>query len=176
MSEASSPHLWIMRGAFALLVMVLLFFHLLPQQMVPRAWAGPEWVTLFAFAWAVRRPELVPILLLGGLLLLADLLLGRPPGLWALLAFLATERLKARALVLRDSTFVAEFVQVALLIIGISVLYQLTLAVLFIDGISLSLTASQAVSSVLAYPLVAFVTHTLMGVRKSTPGDLESAP
>lgn len=176
MNNASLPRLWLMRGAFVLLVLVLLFFHLLPQPMIPRAWAGPEWVTLFAFAWAVRRPDLVPVLLMGGLLLLADLLLGRPPGLWALLAFLGAERLKARSQILRDSTLAAEFVEVALLIIGISALYHLTLTMLLVDGISLSLTASQALTSVLAYPFAVLITHGLMGVRKGTPGDLETTP
>ncbi|MEL7097232.1 MAG: rod shape-determining protein MreD [Pseudomonadota bacterium] len=176
MNDASSSRLWAMRGGFVLLVMVILFFHLLPQQMVPRAWAGPEWVTLFAFAWAVRRPELVPVLLLGGLLLLADLLLGRPPGLWALLALLAAERLKARAQTLRDSTLAAEVLEVSLLIVGVSAAYQLVLVVMLVDDVSLSLSASQALTSVLAYPLVVLITHGVMRVRKSAPGDLETAP
>jgi len=175
MTDASAPRPWIKRGGFALLIMAILFFHLLPQQMVPRSWAGPEWVTLFAFAWAVRRPDLVPVLLLGGLLLLADLLLGRPPGLWALLALLAAERLKSRTYVLRDSTLVAEIIEVSLLIIGVTAAYQLVLTLLLVDGISLSLSASQALSSVLAYPLVVLITHSLMRVRKSAPGDLETA-
>lgn len=176
MTEASQTGLWLKRGAFVLLVLTVIFFHLLPLQTVPRAWAGPEWVTLFAFAWAVRRPDLVPMVLLGGLLLLADLLLARPPGLWALLAFLAAERLKARALVLRDTTLLAEIGEVSLLIIGMSILYQLTLGLLLIDGISVSLTASQALTSVLAYPFVVFLTHVLMRVRKGTPGELEATP
>ncbi|MEO0938381.1 MAG: rod shape-determining protein MreD [Pseudomonadota bacterium] len=176
MTEASQTGLWLKRGAFVLLVLAIIFFHLLPLQTVPRRWAGPEWVTLFAFAWAVRRPDLVPTILLGLLLLLADLLLARPPGLWALLAFLAAERLKARALVLRDTTLVAEILEVSLLMVGISIAYQLTLAILLIDGINLWLTASQALTSVIAYPFVVFLTHVLMRVRKGTPGDLEATP
>ena len=55
---------------------------------------GPDLLIAFALAWSLRRPEYVPTLLLAILFLLGDLLLQRPPGLWALLALLACENLK----------------------------------------------------------------------------------
>ncbi|MEM8576437.1 MAG: rod shape-determining protein MreD [Pseudomonadota bacterium] len=174
MTDASPARLWAMRAGFAALVLCILFFQLLPQQMVPRSWAGPDWVMLFAFAWAVRRPELVPPLLLGGLLLLSDLLLGRPPGLWAVLALLGAERLKARALSLRDSTLAAEIVEVSITIVGVVVAYQLILAILLVGSTHWMLSATQALSSLVAYPLVVLITHSVMGVRKSAPGDLDA--
>ncbi|MEO0391206.1 MAG: rod shape-determining protein MreD [Pseudomonadota bacterium] len=173
MTDASPARLWAMRSAFALLVLVILFFHLLPQQMLPRSWAGPEWVTLFAFAWAVRRPDLVPTPLLGAVLLLADFLLARPPGLWAVLALIGAERLKGRTRTLRDSTLINEIAEIAVTLIVISAAYHLILTLLLVDNTSLRLTAIQAAASILAYPAVVFVTHTLMRVRKAAPGDLE---
>jgi len=164
-----------MRAGFALLVLLILFFQLLPQQMVPRSWAGPEWVTLFAFAWAVRRPDLLPPVLLGLLLLLADLLLGRPPGLWSVLVLLATERLKMRSLSLRDSTLAAEIIEVSLTLIAVSLIYQVLISLLLIESAFWGLTATQTLTSLIAYPLVILITHSAMRVRKSAPGDLDPA-
>ena len=61
-------------------------FLLLPLQTTPRSLAGPDLLLAFAVAWCLRRPEFVPPLALALAFLLADLLLQRPPGLWALLA------------------------------------------------------------------------------------------
>ena len=163
-----------MRSGFVLLVFAILFYCLLPQQTLPRSWAGPEMVSIFAFAWVIRRPEFVPMLLLGALLLLADLLLSRPPGLWALLVLLAAERLRARSLALRDSTLIAECAEVALLIVGISVLYMVVLSLLLVEGISPTLIISQAIATILVYPVVVFATHVGMGVRKPVPGELDA--
>ena len=173
MNDASLTRLWAMRGTFVLLVLLILFFHLLPQQMLPRSWAGPEWITLFVFGWVVRRPDFVPAPLLGALLLLADFMLGRPPGLWAVLVLIGAERLRARTLTLWDGTLIGEIMEVSITLVVITLSYELILALLIVDGTNFSLSAIQALASVAAYPLVIFVAHSLMRVRKATPGGLE---
>lgn len=175
MSEPSTSRLWIMRAAFAGLVLVILFFHLLPLQTKISGFAPPDMLMAFAFAWSVRRPEFVPALLLAGAFLLADLLLQRPPGLWALLTLLACENLKARARNIRDSTLAVEFLTVTFLIIGVFALYRIVLIILLIPTPPLGLSAMELVLTILFYPLVVLVTHALMGVRKTTPGDLNTA-
>ncbi|MEO0503273.1 MAG: rod shape-determining protein MreD, partial [Pseudomonadota bacterium] len=89
MSELPPSRLWTMRIAFTARVMVILFFHMLPLQTATGGWIWPDFILAFALAWSVRRPDYVPLALLAGLFLLADLLLQRPPGLWAALALVA---------------------------------------------------------------------------------------
>jgi len=204
MSDQSSFFLWAMRAAFILLCMVIIFFHLLPldtqpidlftEQLLPlastapaearleellredgpRLWIAPDLILCFACAWALRRPEFVPSVSLVIVFLLADLLLQRPPGLWALLALIGCENLKSRGRSLRDAGFGAEWITVGVIMIGITVAYRLVLAVVLVDVPSLALSLSELGMTLLFYPLVVSATHFLMGVRKVAPGDLDA--
>ena len=174
MNDAPVTRLWSMRISFAFLVCVILFFQLLPLSTTPSRWAGPDLLLAFACAWAVRRPEYVPAFALAGLFLLADLLLQRPPGLWALLALLGCENLKSRARAVRDGTFVGEWLTVCLMLTGISIAYRLALMITLLDPPPFALSFSQLLMTLLCYPFVAGITHALMGVRKSAPGEPDS--
>ncbi|WP_339771720.1 rod shape-determining protein MreD [uncultured Pseudosulfitobacter sp.] len=175
MSEQSQFHLWMMRAGFCVLVLVILFFQILPLQTQPGQWAPPDLLIGFVFAWSVRRPEYVPPLMLAILLLLADLLLQRPPGLYAALVLLASENLKARARALRASTLMAEFLTVAMLMVAVAVAYRLVHKLMLIDTAPMGLSLLQLGLTILSYPLVVLVTHSIMRVRKTGPGDLETA-
>ena len=174
MTELSFARLFLMRAGFVLLVLVILFFQLLPLDTAPRRWAGPDLILCFAFAWSLRRPEFVPPLVLAGVFLMADLLLQRPPGLLALLALLGSENLKARGRSLRDATFPAEWLSVSVVIVGVLLGYRLILAMLLVDLPRLSLSLFELGMTVLFYPVVVLITHGLMRVRKATPGDIDA--
>ena len=75
MNEQTLTRVWGMRLAFALIVCVVLFFHLLPLETTPRRWVAPDLILAFAFAWSLRRPDSVPAPVLAGLFLLTDLAL-----------------------------------------------------------------------------------------------------
>ncbi|WP_299859329.1 rod shape-determining protein MreD [Roseobacter sp. MH60115] len=175
MSELPQARLWSMRIAFAFLVCVILFFHLLPLETTPRRWVGPDLLLGFACAWSLRRPEFVPTLALAGLFLLADLLLQRPPGLWALLALLGCESLKQRARSLRDTGFPGEWLAVCAVVIMITVAYRAGLMITLVDLPPFGLTVFEAIMTILFYPLVVAITHGFMGVRKATPGDVDGS-
>lgn len=174
MNELSATRLWLMRMGFLMLTLVILFFHLLPLETTPRRWAGPDVLLCFALAWSMRRPEYVPAPALALAFLLADLLLQRPPGLWALLALIGCENLKSRGRSLRDANFAAEWVTVGIILIGIFVAYRISLAVVLVELPSLRLSVSELILTLLFYPVIAAVTHFVMGVRKAAPGDLDT--
>jgi rod shape-determining protein MreD len=122
----------------------------------------------------VRRPDYVPTLLLAALFLLADLLLQRPPGLWALLMLLACERLKSQALTVRDAGVPTEFLTVTVLITGVYLINRLVLGTLLIDLPSLGLYLLQMIATLAAYPVAVFITHVVLGVRKVAASDIGS--
>jgi rod shape-determining protein MreD len=126
MDDLSQTRLWMMRGAFVVLAVVILLFQLLPLETMPRNWAGPDVLLAFAAAWCLRRPEYVPPLALALAFLLADLLLQRPPGLWALLALIGCENLKSRRRSLRDAGFGTEWITVGVILIAITLLNRAT--------------------------------------------------
>ncbi len=174
MNDLSQTRLWLMRAGFALLTLVIVFFHLLPLETTPRRWAAPDILLCFALAWSMRRPEYVPPLLLALAFLLTDLLLQRPPGLWAMLALIGCENLKSRARSLRDANFAAEWITVGLLTIAISLTYRIVLGLVLVDLPSLTLSLSELILTVLIYPAVVAVTHFVMQVRKAAPGELDA--
>lgn len=205
MDELSPARLFLMRSAFLMLALLIVFFHLLPFDTQPvslfapelspplasidpaearlralldqgtqRILIGPDLLIAFAFAWSLRRPEYVPALLLAGIFLLSDLLLQRPPGLWALLALLACENLKGRGRSLRDATFGAEWIAVAVLLTGILLVNRIVLSVLLVPPPQLKLSLLELGVTVLIYPIVVLVTSTLMGVRRAAPGELDA--
>ncbi|WP_299547610.1 rod shape-determining protein MreD [uncultured Tateyamaria sp.] len=170
---APSSRLWTMRIAFSALTLLILFLHLLPLQTATGGLIWPDFLLLFALAWSVRRPDYVPATLLAVLFLMADLLLQRPPGLWALLALIACEQMKTQSRSLRDASLATELVSAVLWIVGIGIAYRLTLAVLLVEVPQLGPTLIQIVVTAIAYPVVVTITHVLMGVRKPTPGDID---
>ncbi|MBD3665843.1 rod shape-determining protein MreD [Sulfitobacter sp. TSTF-M16] len=174
MNDQSPTRLWLMRAAFFVLALVILFFHLLPLETTPRRWAGPDVLLAFACAWCLRRPEYVPSVILALAFLLADLLLQRPPGLWAMLALAGCENLKSRGRPLRDASFAVEWMTVAVVICAITFVYRLVLIVALVPVPRLSLTLSELGMTVLVYPVIVGLTHWVMGVRKAAPGDLDA--
>ena len=176
MTGETPARLWLMRAAFVALALVILFANLLPiETAAPQGWAGADLVMIFAMAWSLRRPDYVPALLLACVFLLSDLLLQRPPGLWAMLMLLACERLKAQAHTLRDAGPPAEYLSVGVLIILIYLANRLILSLMLIDLPSLGLYLLQMIVTMLAYPLAVFVTHVFMGVRKVAPSEAAGA-
>jgi rod shape-determining protein MreD len=174
MSEFSPTRIWTMRACFALLVCMILFFHLLPLDMTPGVWVAPDLLLAFALAWSVRRPEFVPMPVLAAVFFLADLLLQRPPGLWAFLALLACEQVKARARSTRESAFVGEWVAAAMAIIAVSIGYRLVLAITLVPLPSFGLAVIQVVVTLLCYPLVAGLTQYGLGVRRPAPSEIDN--
>jgi len=174
MDEISLTRLWLMRVGFAALILGILFFQLLPLETTPRRLAGPDLVLGFAFAWALRRPEYAPLGLVAALLLTADLLLGRPPGLYAALALLAFDSLRARAAGMRGMPFTVEWATVGLAITAVLLGHRLVLAVLLVDLPPLGLQLIQLLATLLAYPLVAAVTRFVFGLRAPWLGEVNA--
>lgn len=205
MDELSPARRWMMRSAFVVLALVIVFFHLLPIDTQPvslfspdllpplatidpaearlrelldlgtnRVLIGPDLLIAFAFAWSLRRPEYVPSLLLALVFLLADLLLQRPPGLWALLALLACENLKGRSRTLRDATFGAEWIAVGILLTGILIANRIVLSLFLVTPPQLRLSLLELGVTILVYPVAVFFTHSIMGVRRAAPGELDA--
>lgn len=174
MDEIRPTRVWTMRAVFVALALGILFVHLLPLDTAPRRWAPPDMLVAFSFAWALRRPDFVPAWLLALVLLLADLLLQRPPGLLAALVLGGVEYLKSRFLGPSDASFAGEWVAVALILVAIGLFYRLVLGVLGVGQAPVSLSVIQLFATILVYPLAVLATQSVLGVRKLAPSEAEA--
>ena len=105
--------LWGHRLTFLGLAALIAFVQLLPLDLGPGGFPGPDVLLLLALSWVVMRPDYVPVTLLAVVFFLADLLFMRPLGLWTALVILASEFLRVRSFTLRDTPFLLEWLQVA---------------------------------------------------------------
>lgn len=151
---------------FVALCLLWQFAQLLPLGDAPGRWPGPDLMLCLAIAWTVRRPEDLPVLLLAALFLAADLLLMRPPGLWAALVLMALEALRRRQVRLRGLPITGEIAMAAALITGLTLANWAILTVLMVDRPGLPDMMARAASTAMAYPLVVALLHYGLDVRK----------
>jgi rod shape-determining protein MreD len=174
MIDQSPLRLWSMRAAFLGLGLFIILVQLMPLEFTPRRFAPPDYLICLSFAWAVRRPEYVPALSIAVMLLLADFLFQRPPGLAAALVLGGAELLKVQARGLRDQPFMMEWLTVGIVVAGVFLSYRLVAAIFMVPQAPLALTLIQALGTVLVYPLVVLLSYALLGIRKSVPGEVDT--
>lgn len=174
MARTSPLAIWLMRLCFIAAALVVVFFHLLPLNTEPVRWAPPDLLLALALCWSLRRPEFVPALLIAFVMLMADLLLQRPPGLWALLVMLSCEFMKSRMPPQRETPFLGEWSAVAVVVLAITVINRLVLGILGVEQAHIALILVQGIMTLLAYPLVVLVSQSLLGVRRLTPSEIEA--
>lgn len=175
MAEQQRPaRVWVMRSLYLGLSFLIIFFHLLPLTIGSDRWIAPDLIMALAFAWAMRRPEYVPPLCVGGVVLLADLLFQRPPGLLAGLVVVGAETLRARAIANRDMPYLVEWASVAGVMITVILAERVFLAIFFIPAPLLGLVLIQLAMTIALYPLVVVISHFMFNVRRPAPGEVDA--
>lgn len=164
---------WGYRTLFVLLSVLILFAALLPFGTGQRGLPGPELTLCLICAWVLRRPDYVPVWLIVPVLLLDDVLLMRPLGLWTLIVLLVSEVLRRRVDQAETLPFSTEL-PVACIWIGIAFgANHLALLLLLAETPPLTGQVLQAVMTIVFYPFVALFSQ-LIGVRRLAPGELDT--
>lgn len=173
---------------FVALAGCITFFRLLPVQDysagaemetlsvlgIPLAqWPAPDLLLCMTLAWIIRRPDLLPAPVIAGYFLLEDLLLLRPPGLWALIVLITTEFLRARNSALRNFGFGVEYALITGLMLAMFLAYRAILAIVMVPQAPLDLSAAQFLGSVALYPLVVVGLHLVLKLRKPATGEVD---
>lgn len=169
--DRAASRLWLMRSLYLILAMLVMFFHLLPLDMQPDRWPFPELLIALTFAWVLRRPDYVPIASVTIVMLMADLLLQRPPGLMAALVVLSTAYLRSDGQGIRDIGFIAEWTTVGMVIAVIFVSNRLVLALLSVEQTALGPVLVQTMLTIASYPLVVLFSQNVLGVRRPLAAD-----
>jgi rod shape-determining protein MreD len=161
------------RLVFLAILALVMLAKLMPLHPGPGSWPAPDILVLITFAWLLRRPDYVPVVLVALVFLLADLLFLRPPGLWAAIVVLATEFLRSREPGWRDIPFLLEWGIVAAVLTAMTLAYSAALAVFFVDQPGLGLTLLHLAITIAAYPVVVLLTARALGLRKAAPGEVD---
>ena len=174
MVDPRTARRWGYRALYLGLCFGLVFLHILPIDLTAGRYPGPDLMLCLTFAWVLRRPRFVPIWLIAVVFLATDMLYMRPPGLWAAMVVIGVQFLRFLEGPSRETPFSVEWAMVAAVLIGMTVIYRTVLALTLVEQVSLGLALIQMVMTVLAYPVVVFVSRMVFGVRKIAPGELEA--
>ena len=165
---------WLYRLLFLALVILIVFARLIPLQTTPASWAMPDLLICICFAWVLRRPDYLPILLIAAVMLVTDMLFMRPPGLMAALVVLGAEFLRARAHLMRELPFSLEWGMVAGIITGVMIANRVVLIMVMSPRPPLGLSLFQLFITLAAYPVVVMFSRYALGIRKIAPGEVDA--
>ena len=172
MADPVNTRRWMYRALWSVLALAIMMVALLPLHPGPGRLPFPDVLLLMTLAWVLRRPDHVPALAVAAVFLAADFLYLRPPGLWAALAVLATELIRAREPGWRDLPFGAEWALIAGIMAAMTLANAGVLALLVVDQPPIGVLLLHLVLTVLIYPLAAGALAAL-GIRRSAPGDMD---
>jgi rod shape-determining protein MreD len=135
---------------------------------------APDFLLCLTLAWVVRRPDLLPAPVIVGYFFIEDILLLRPPGLWALIILIGSEYLRSRTEQLRGYGFWLEYLLVAGLLLVMFLANRAMLAIVMVPQVPLGLSLAQFLGTVAAYPVVVAVSHFVFGLRKPATGEVDA--
>jgi len=174
MAETPAGKLWIGRATFLAVAFAIIFAQLLPIDVRPDTWPFPDLLLAVTFVWVVRRPDYAPVLIIGAIFLLTDLLFQRPPGLWAALVVIATEIVRTRSRGLRDFPLLLECLTVAGAIVALVVANRLVLSLALTPQAPLGPTLIQMLGTIAIYPIVIPIARFVFGVTRPALGEVDT--
>lgn len=174
MVDAGTRQVWLHRLLFVGMVLVLLFLRLLPLRSEAGDMPGPDLLLCVIFAWTMRRPDYLPALLIAAVVLLEDLVLMRPPGLWAALVVVASEFIRGRVALTRELNFGVEWLLVAGLMVGLMVVNRMIFALFLLPQTNFGYALLQVVMSMIAYPVVVFLSRVVLDLHKPATGEVDA--
>jgi len=134
---------------------------------------GPDLLLCLTLAWVMRRPDYLPVWLIAGVVLVEDLILMRPPGLWTALVVMASEFIRSRVALTRELNFLVEWLLVSGLMVAMLLAYRLVFAMALLPQLPLGFALVQLVWSVLAYPVVVAASRLVLDLHKPATGETD---
>lgn len=165
--------LWLHRALFVAVALALIFLRMLPLGTEAGGVPGPDILLCLILSWVQRRPDYLPALLIAAVVLLEDLLMMRPPGLWTALVLIGAEFLRSRVALTRELSFLVEWLLIAALMMGLFLGYRLVFAIGFLPQTGFGYAMMQVLASILFYPLVVWLSHVTLGVHKPGMGEVD---
>jgi rod shape-determining protein MreD len=174
MAERAAANVWYYRGAFVLIALVLFFIRLLPLGTEAGQWPGPDFLLCVILVWVMRRPDYLPVWLIALVVLIEDMLLMRPPGLWTALVVLAAEFLRGRVALTRELNFAVEWLLATSLMLGLLLANRLILAGALIPQPSFGFALVQTLGTMICYPFMVIFSQMVLNVHKPAMGEVDA--
>ena len=164
-----------LRVTYLLIVMLLVLFQTMPIHTSTDQFAMPDIPLLITFVWVMRRPDVMNPVIITMAFLFADMILYRPPGLWALIALCASMFLRLRTIYFKEVIFFYEWLMIAIVIIICFATHQFLLLLTFLPTHNLELLVKRALFTIMLYPIFIWLSRSMLhfllykNLQKHTP-------
>jgi len=159
------------RALYVAFVIVVLFLNLTPLNLLPGRYALPDLILIGTLAIIIRRAAYIPYWLAGSVFLIADILLSRPMGLWAMISLIAVEVIRANRMSFRDMFFATEWAVLGLMLFAMYMIQQFVLIFSLSTAFPLGGVIWQIGMAIVAYPIIVLIITKLFGIKKPTTAD-----
>lgn len=165
---------WFRRALFVALAVFVLFVRLLPLGSEAGEWPGPDLLLCLIFAWTMRRPDYLPVMLVAVVVMVEDLILMRPPGLWTALVVIGSEFIRSRVALTRELTFTVEWLLVSGIMVALVLVYRAVFAISLMPQPGFGFAMMQVLWSIACYPLVVAISRYGFDLRKPAMGETDA--
>lgn len=173
MADRITANRWLFGAAYFGLMCVIILWHILPIELGPTGYPGPDIPICITMVWVLRRPQYLPAPLIALVFLITDLLFLRPPGLWTAIVVLGVEFLRARAATSRDLPFPVEWAMVSAVLVAMHVANRVVLSALLVPQTGFGLVVLQVLATILAYPLIVLLSRLVFGIEAMSPAEVD---
>lgn len=164
---------WGYRLLFLALALILLFLRLLPLGADAGRFPGPDVLLCIVLVWVMRRPDYLPVWMIALVVLIEDLILMRPPGLWTAIVVMGSEFLRSRAALTRELNFLVEWLLVSGLMVAMLLAYRMIFTLTLLPQPPFGFAVVQVIGSVIAYPIVVGLSRLVLDLRKPATGETD---
>ncbi len=165
MNRVSGTRYWLEVALFIVLGFVAIGIPMIPMGLAADSLPVPDLLFALIIAWIIRRPETAPLLAVVFLAVLADVMLMRPIGLWALAILMGTEALRFSLRAFRDIPFAQEWAYVAGLLLLMTLLQFVLQLISFSEVYGFSELAWHVLRTIAIYPVIVAVLHYIFRIR-----------
>jgi len=153
------------RVLFTLLALLMIALPLLPLGFSPSRWAMPDLFFALTISWVIRDKHSAPLILVAGLALLADAILMRPLGLWAVLVVITSELARMNDRFIRDGGIIAEMLFFWVTAISMVIIQNIFLFLTFSNSYPVDRLVQFVMLSLIIYPFIAAILHYVLRIR-----------
>lgn len=155
--------LWSQRLLYLLISLLFILWLIAPQNPLSQALPTPEFLFCFTLAIILRRPEVLPVILIAIVFLFCDVLFNRPIGLWTAIVIIISEFAKTQYWRYKGSNFVTAWFFISFLSsVGIF-LYMIVLNLLLVPQANFWQYLIWALITILIYPIMFCLSFLIVG-------------
>ena len=112
--------------------------------------------------------------LIAAVVLLEDLIVLRPPGLWTGLVVLVSEIIRNRVALTRELNFGVEWLLVSAMMVVMLIVYRMAFGLVLLPQPPFGFAMVQVVWSILCYPVVVFLSRVVLDLYKPAMGEVDA--